>query len=267
MDDQCVGTERAVPSVWRDLALDQLELLMQVLGGGAAAALALETRDPLVGLVAGAGGTIAGGAVAGVARSMLEWMRRRVAAMAEALSEEAKSRLRADDALDDEDLLHAVLLALEKASHARREEKARLFGRLLDGYILERIDRETDDYEEMLSILDDMSCREMEILRELDACERSSPVPPAAQGNELRRVSQFWDRFIAAASVRTGTPTEELPGLLARLARTGLYKPITGMYVGYGGDQGLLTPFFSRFRAALGLSETGSGGCASHGGE
>ena len=74
--------------------------------------------------------------------------------------------------------LHAYYATLRASINTRREEKIRLFARLLVSPAhLSDLFRET--YEEFVQVLDDLSVRELQILLTLDEFERAIPFRPA----------------------------------------------------------------------------------------
>lgn len=153
-----------------------------------------------------------------------------------------------------EDFLHAYFATARAALNTRRREKIRLFAQLFANYAGKGLVGDSDVYEEYLSILDDLSYREFQILLILKRHQDCTPRQP--QQNDLQWSSTFWDAFLDSVVSEVGIPRQEIPGILARLNRTGLYKTIVGTFLGYGGDQGLLTPNFDRFLHALGLLES-----------
>ena len=75
--------------------------------------------------------------------------------------------------------LHAYYATLRASINTRREEKIRLFARLLVSPAqLTELSSET--YEEFLQVLDDLSVRELQILLTLDEFERAIPFRPAS---------------------------------------------------------------------------------------
>ena len=128
--------------------------------------------------------------------------------------------------------------------NTRRREKIKLFARLLTNASREgKVG--SDKYEEFLSILDDLSVRELQILLLLKQLEDSSS--SEANGNTLKRANELWDSFEKSIKNQHGIGSDELNAMLGRLNRTGLYETIVGAYYDYEGDRGRLTSTFDEF--------------------
>ncbi len=163
--------------------------------------------------------------------------------------------------IQNEDFLHAYYATLRASINTRREEKIRLFARLLvsPAYLT---DLSSETYEEFLQVLDDLSVRELQILLTLDEFERATPFQTSTSPtgtpiteNEGQRADRFWTEFVSVIETRCGIQPEQLEGFLTRLARTGLYGTFAGKYLDYGGGQGTLTPLFREFAAWLQVRE------------
>lgn len=140
------------------------------------------------------------------------------------------------------------------AAAESRDKKIRLFARLFANHLKTKDSTSIDLYEEHLSVLDDLSEREFELLLLLRKYETEHP----HQGNEnrLKRAQKFWDAFAEEAERSLHIPADQLESSLDRLTRTGLYQTIVGGYWDYTGGRGYLTPRFDSFVKALGLSQT-----------
>ncbi len=154
-----------------------------------------------------------------------------------------------DEQVRNDAFLHAYFATMRAALNTRRHEKIRLFARLFSGYSQSKHVNDVDDYEEMLEILDDLSIREFQILLLLHKFETSAPI--RQDQNPLQRVLTYWEAFIASVESQFGIPASEIPGVLARMRRTGLYDNIYGTYYDYTGDKGCLTPNYAVFLDAV----------------
>lgn len=146
--------------------------------------------------------------------------------------------------VDNEDFLHAFFCAAKAALNSNREEKIRLFGRLLLN-AAKTNSLTTDTFEEFVSILDDLSLREFQILLMLQNYEKQTK--RREEQNALQFSSSFWDSFEEAIEKELGIKKPEIPSMLTRLSRTGLYESFTGSYLGYEGGKGKTTPLFKKF--------------------
>ena len=77
-----------------------------------------------------------------------------------------------------------------------------------------------------------------------------------APADQINRAAGFWDDFFKAIESEAEVPIAEIPGMLDRLTRTGLYRFITANLFGYGGDKGCLTPNFATFLKALDITQS-----------
>jgi hypothetical protein len=157
--------------------------------------------------------------------------------------------------LANHDFLRSWCLVNEAMSRTVRTEKAVYFAKLWanfvrDGHFAEQL----DSFEEFLGVLDDLKPREIAALVLLRNLESQHPFGEVENDNELRRAWRYWETFIDRMAVEIGVPADQLTGFLARLQRTGLYRTMTGGYVGYEGDMGSVTPYFDALLQALGMA-------------
>ncbi|QUT05961.1 hypothetical protein KFK14_00130 [Sphingobium phenoxybenzoativorans] len=148
------------------------------------------------------------------------------------------------DLINDNEFLHSLNATMIAAFRSRREQKIRMFARLLQNGAVEGKAKSPDDYEELLNLLDDLSYREWEALilfkKHLDT------TPP--DENPLKRVNPIWEVFVADLESILNVEKEEASSFMTRISRTGLYNEITGTYWDYSGGMGITTPKFERFR-------------------
>ena len=153
-----------------------------------------------------------------------------------------------EELIQKEDFLHAYFSTLKAALNTRRSDKIKLFARLLCNAGREH--RLDDPYEEYLSILDELSMRELSVLLLLKDFEDKHPYENNTKGeleNDLQRAHRFWELFEAAAEAKYGVSRDHIPSVLTRLNRTGMYETITGGFLDYAGGKGKLTPRFNEF--------------------
>ena len=150
---------------------------------------------------------------------------------------------------ESEDFLQAFAATTRAVSRTRRREKTRLFARLLRGAFAESIGS-IDEFEELLSILDELSFRELIILGHLARLERSTPF--AASDNDLQRAEKVWPELETVVRSQLGLEPEQLAPILVRLQRSGCYTEITGGYWDYSGGRGRLTTLYYRLESVIG---------------
>lgn len=151
--------------------------------------------------------------------------------------------------IKSEDFLHCYFSTTRAALNTRRREKIRYFARLLASSISSSEIPTVDEYEEWLSILDEISYRELGILAVLSRYEKEYSYP--ARRGDIQQANQFWDRFSSEVCSRFSIPNGELNGSLTRLNRTGLYETFIGMYIGYTGGKGKLTPLYAKLEKLI----------------
>ena len=149
-----------------------------------------------------------------------------------------------EEIIKNEDFLHCFFITYNAAIRTRSEEKIGYLAKLLCGSVEDSMFSDVDDYEEILGVVSDLSCREIKLLVLLDDFE--TKYPQKDNENELQRVNHYWDEFVDAASDLC--KRSELDALMSRLTRSGFYKLITVMFWDYQGNQGTTTPFFKRIK-------------------
>jgi len=134
-----------------------------------------------------------------------------------------------------------------------REDKIRLFARLFASFVREgRFTPESfDNFEEDLSILDELGYREFQLLLVLRKYELQFPLQEGV--NQAQRTAKYWSTFKTEAVKTLNIPEEDIDAALQRLTRTGLYQIITGTYWDYAGDRGHLSPNFPRLLKRVGM--------------
>jgi hypothetical protein len=209
----------------------------------------------LLQLIPGLGGAVDTALTLSIVRLRKERLQEYFEEMASRIDRETAARLAAE-LPGNEELIHAHLITTRAALDTRRREKIRLFARLFANYVKGESVATAEVYEEMLAVLDDLSYREFQVLLILQRFEsRTSSMtgldetPPSFQ---IDRGMEFWEDFFRTIEAELSIPNPEITGLLARLARTGLYQSLAAHAAGYPGSLGYLTPNFTTFLKALG---------------
>jgi hypothetical protein len=123
--------------------------------------------------------------------------------------------------IKSEDFLHCYFITLRAALDSHRREKIRLMARLLRSSASGGEVRDIDDYEELLGTLDDLSYRELQVLARLD--HYSAPDADPSHEDQIRNRRAFK----AALVEQLGIADDEVPAILARLQRSGLFAVAT----------------------------------------
>lgn len=151
-------------------------------------------------------------------------------------------------------VIHAAYVTIQATLRTSRREKIRAFAMLLRAGLEDppRLDLE-QEHEDYLKILDDLSVRELQILWLLGEIENKYPPSDDESDEEIDWFDRHWSEFERIVVSKTGTPQEELPGLLVRLARTGLYEPLYHAVAGGPSiANGRLTGAYRRLASLLG---------------
>lgn len=152
--------------------------------------------------------------------------------------------------IESNDFLHCYFATLGAVVRSRRQEKVRYLARLLKSALVSQGVSSIDEYEELLSIINELSYRELGILSLLARFERATP---RQQGeNELQRAGRFWPTLAVEAEKLFGVSGAMLQAILVRLQRSGCYEEFTGAYLNYGGGRGRLTPLYFRLEQIAG---------------
>jgi hypothetical protein len=189
----------------------------------------------------------AGGALDALLVGTLDDIRRgRSAAFFDELA--AEGTLISDEDIQSEDFLHKYFTTVKAALNTRRREKIVMFAKLLKSSTVDDSVSDVDVYEDFLSILDELTFRE---LRALSILEEYSERPRRNDQNDLQWTTTFWDDFEAQVARELGLPNEEVPDFMNRIVRTGCYEMFTGGFMDYTGGKGKLTPTFRRLQALI----------------
>jgi hypothetical protein len=149
------------------------------------------------------------------------------------------------------EFLDALTITLRRVQETASDLKIKRFARLFASYYEGKEFASFDQYEEYVSILDQLGEREFQVLLLLNDYEQRNPL---GDRNPLQRATGFWERLVAEVEEKIRIPRDELTPTLTRLQRTGLYEHFVGSYWDYTGGMGCVTPLFSRLLAALRIS-------------
>lgn len=155
-----------------------------------------------------------------------------------------------DRMIETEDFLHAFFATSNAARRTRQREKIRYLARLLRSTFGRPTPPIIDEYEELLSIVEELSFRELHILSLLDQAEEQTSF--SGKEDDLGRANLLWPHFEASVEAKLQISPEELAPVLMRLQRSGCYVEITGGYWDYTGGRGHLTRLYRRLVEAAG---------------
>lgn len=151
--------------------------------------------------------------------------------------------------ITSEPFIHDVISVMRSAAQTKDHEKIKLFARLLTNAARYRKNG-TDEFEEFLRILNDLSLREYALLDLLRKHEdRLNERLETGQNSTEIRNSQY-SVFRNEAHSLLGIELDELKAMMAGLTRTGLYSELTGGLSLASENQlgaGKLSPRYRRF--------------------
>lgn len=151
--------------------------------------------------------------------------------------------------IEGEDFLHCFFGSLRAAVRSRKREKIRIFARLLRSTLEAQSLSRTDEFEDYLAILDDLSVREIAVLVTLEKYQ--TEFPPSDVREAPQKADAFWPKFKTESVAIYGSPEKEVDALIARLERTGLYLVFEGLYGGNPNRLGWLTPAYFRLKELI----------------
>ena len=155
--------------------------------------------------------------------------------------------------VQSEPFLQAYFATTIAALRTKRREKIAWFGRLLlaatganPGINL------ADEHEDYLKILDELTYRELGILATLAQFEAQYPDPIETGGGDVAGVGRYWAQFTDTACQKFPIRPEELPAIMIRLNRTGMYETLIAFAGGSSGT-GKLTATYYRLAKLIRL--------------
>lgn len=173
------------------------------------------------------------------------------------LDELAKGeKLLTDKEIHSHEFVSAFMIVHHVVLRTRREEKIQYFARLLLSGV-EKSQLDSDEFDEFVNILDEISYREIQVLKLLKHFEDTiEPIiiddgrtPPRLQ-NDVQKAKGFWSQFeqsILKQSAELDIYTaDEITSMLVQLQRTGMYRPFHGHW-GDENKHGETTVLFDRF--------------------
>jgi len=165
-----------------------------------------------------------------------------------------------EEIIDSEDFIHCFIITLKAAQESRQREKIRIFARLLKFSIKPECFSDINEFEETVKIIEELSYREILILRLLEDFEKNNPDHPIKQIPEtpikedltpLNIAIKYWDTFIKQVQIDFNIPEDEVPNILNRLTRSGLYGIISNMWKGKYRNQGYLTAIYYNLKNVI----------------
>ncbi|MDO9491256.1 hypothetical protein [Acetobacterium sp.] len=149
--------------------------------------------------------------------------------------------------IENENFLHCFFSTYKYAIDSRKKEKIEMFARLLKASLNEDVFTDTDEYEEYLQILNELTYREFLMLVKLDNFEND--YPHKQEESDLQRLERFWEQYKNELIEELKVPEDEIDAMMIRLNRTGCYEIFSGSYMAdIVGGKGKVTPTFRRLR-------------------
>jgi hypothetical protein len=151
-----------------------------------------------------------------------------------------------EELVQQEEFLYAFYAVARATALTYQKEKIQLFARLLINACRHKM-LDSNEFEENLKILDELSAHEFKLLLLFREHENQLKEKVRTQPGDHSKLQ--WDALAAEAESHLGIPSEHLGSTLTRLARTGLYQPLFG--VSFAGNDtlgsGATTPRLNEF--------------------
>ena len=176
-----------------------------------------------------------------------------------------------EEHLKNKDFVHACISTLTAARRTQREEKIKMFARLLANYAKGDMNSTADACEQQLAILEELTYLEIQVLLLIDFYEQTAypngPHPPRS----ITYNGSFWVELLDNIEDKMRVPFPQIFGLIERLRRTGLFEKIPsssahafehrGCWL--TDEAGRLTPNFDTLKQWIGDNTIEPLGCAS----
>lgn len=130
--------------------------------------------------------------------------------------------------LERDEFIRSFDLVADAIRFVRNREKIKFFARLLRNALSITNKQETDENEQLIRVIDDLSHRELELLALIAAYDKEYPLSSAVArltagpGARRHAHNQTWPQFRDGVIKRYGMNYEDFEDALARLNRTGL---------------------------------------------
>ncbi len=148
--------------------------------------------------------------------------------------------------LESEEFFDLILRGIEAATKTRDREKVHLYAKVLRGAVTIQ-NREEFSPEEYLSILTELTSREIEVARVIYEQSERTPNTDGLQWIAEKKLPQL------SARCRS-IPREDLQFILLRLQPSGLIRELVGTYFDYTGGTYIITKVFQKLMHYLGES-------------
>lgn len=148
--------------------------------------------------------------------------------------------------IQSEDYIHCFMKVVQLATGTRRHEKIRMFARLLNSVVTGAGGYETvDEFEEYLSLLEELSYREMEILLFIEEFQKTNGIEWVGD------MEDKWKQFTTDIAKDLNLSLAELDMVLMRLNRIGCSET----FLSKKGDSivryCIVTPLFEKLKLLI----------------
>ena len=155
------------------------------------------------------------------------------------------------EVFNEHDILHNAYLTQLALLKIRQNEKIKLLANLFASYFnkitydVSKRNDYNDDYELFINIIEQINMNEWKLLIILYDFElKNKRMNEKTDSNVLEIISSYWDKFLNEVQSQLSFDKLYVEAVLTKLNGTGLYQTINGMYLGYTGNKGHLTPIF-----------------------
>lgn len=155
------------------------------------------------------------------------------------------------DVIESNEFLHCFFISYNAAMRAKREEKISMFAKILKRES-NNLSIDTDEFEEITQIIEDVSYREFLILSKIYELELQYPLGEVEEDNDFIRTMRFWTLLEDYMEEDLKIPRFEQDSILVRLERTGLYVTLRGEFMTDTAGIGKTTKLFERIFIIIG---------------
>ncbi len=129
-----------------------------------------------------------------------------------------------EEIISSDDFLHKYFITLKAVIETKRTEKIKYFARLLNNSDSPIFNADTDNFEDFIKILDDLTFQELQILsiiRKYDKEIIENGDKPIDFDRKMSKARSFYQKLKTDISKHLQIPEDEVRSLLTKLERTG----------------------------------------------
>lgn len=126
--------------------------------------------------------------------------------------------------IESEDFLYYFMQSFKYAIGSRREEKVKIFARLLKSGVEHGLSNHFDQFEEYSRNIDQLSYREIMILSEVANIESAHSPRPSHHDDYVGWLNSYQNEVLANINERFSIPKDEIPSILESISKSGFLR-------------------------------------------